>query len=63
MTIGRANFRDMVKKYRFNAGLRLHNIVGASAQRDVQNHLTSPEYGTFHNPIERSIGFVLSTAR
>jgi len=52
-----------VKKYRFNAGLRLYNVFGASAQRDVQNHLTVPDYGTFYNPIERSIGFVLGTAR
>lgn len=51
------------KKYRFNAGLKLYNVFGASAQRDVQNHLTSPEYGTFYNPIERSVGFVLGLAR
>jgi hypothetical protein len=51
------------KKYRFRAGLKMYNILGASADRDVQNNLTSPNYGTFYNPIERSIGFVLGAAR
>lgn len=51
------------RKYRFRAGLKLYNVFGASAQRDVQNHLASPDYGTFYNPIERSIGFVFGSAR
>ena len=51
------------KKYRFRAGLKVYNIFGASADRDVQNNLTSPNYGQFYNPIERSIGFVFGSAR
>ena len=51
------------KKYRFRAGLRVYNIFGASADRDVQNNITAPDYGTSYNPIERSIGFVLGSAR
>ncbi len=51
------------KKYRFRAGLRIYNTFGASADRDVQNNLTSPNYGQFYNPIERSIGFVFGSAR
>jgi hypothetical protein len=51
------------KQRRFRAGLKLYNVFGASAERDVQNNLTSPDYGTFYNPIERSIGFVFGGAR
>jgi hypothetical protein len=51
------------KKYRFRAGIRIYNTFGASADRDVQNNLTSPNYGQFYNPIERSIGFVFGSAR
>jgi TonB dependent receptor len=51
------------KKYRFRAGLKVYNAFGASAERDVQNNVTSPQYGTFYNPIERSIGFVLGTVK
>jgi outer membrane receptor protein involved in Fe transport len=51
------------KKYRFRAGIKMYNVFGASAERDVQNNLTSPNYGSFFNPIERSIGFVIGSAR
>jgi hypothetical protein len=51
------------KKYRFRAGLKVYNVFGTSADRDVQNNLTSPNYGQFYNPIERSIGFVFGSAR
>jgi hypothetical protein len=51
------------KKYRFRAGVRFFNIFGVSAARDVQNNLTSPDYGSFYNPIERSIGFVFGSSR
>jgi len=51
------------RKYQFRAGLKVYNVFGASAERDVQNNVTSPQYGTFFNPIERSIGFVLGTAK
>jgi hypothetical protein len=29
----------------------------------VQNNLGSPEFGQFFNPLERSIGFVLGSAK
>jgi Carboxypeptidase regulatory-like domain/TonB dependent receptor-like, beta-barrel len=45
-------------KHRFRGGLKLYNFFGSSAERDVQNNITSPDYGKFFNPIERSIGFV-----
>jgi hypothetical protein len=51
------------RKYRFRAGLKVHNIIGASADRDVQNNITSPLYGTFYNPLERSIGFMVGSAK
>jgi hypothetical protein len=52
-----------VRNYRFRAGLRVFNVFGASAERDVQHNLTAPDYGSFYNPIERSIGFVFGSAR
>ena len=52
-----------VWKYRFRGGIRVYNILGASAERDVQANVTSPDYGRYFNPIERSIGFVLGSAR
>jgi len=52
-----------VKGRRFRAGLKLYNIFGASADRDVQANTTAPDYGSFYNPIERSIGFVFGSAR
>jgi hypothetical protein len=51
------------KKYRFRAGVRLYNVFGAESSRDVQNNLTSPDYGSFYNPIDRSIGLVFGTVR
>jgi hypothetical protein len=52
-----------VKKYKFRAGLKVYNLFGASAERDIQNNLASPNYGTAFNPVERSIGFVIGAAR
>ena len=51
------------RKYRFRAGLKVYNALGARAERDVQNNVSSPLYGTFYNPIERSIGFVFGSAK
>lgn len=45
-------------KYRFRAGLKVYNVFGAAAERDIQNNVTSPLYGTAFNPVERSIGFL-----
>jgi len=47
-----------VRGHRFRAGLKVYNAFGSSAERDVQSNITSPDYGSFNNPIERSIGFV-----
>jgi hypothetical protein len=51
------------KKRVFRAGLKVYNILGASAERDVQSNLTAPDYGSFFNPIERSIGFTFDLGR
>jgi Carboxypeptidase regulatory-like domain/TonB dependent receptor len=51
------------RKYRFKAGIKLYNVFGASAARDVQNHLSSPFFGQFFNPIERSIGFSFASIK
>jgi len=48
------------RKYRFTGGLKIYNAFNTGNERDVQNNLTSPDYGKFYNPIERSIGFVFS---
>jgi hypothetical protein len=52
-----------VWKYRFRGGVRVYNVFGASAEREVQGNTTSPSFGRFFNPLERSIGFVLGSAR
>jgi hypothetical protein len=51
------------KKYRFRAGIKMYNVFGAAAERDMQANITSPSYGQAFNPVERSIGFVLGSAR
>jgi hypothetical protein len=51
------------KKYRFTAGLKIYNLIDTGNERDVQTNITSPDYGKFFNPIERSIGFVVSSGR
>lgn len=51
------------KKYKFRAGLKLYNAFGVSAARDVQSNITSPDYGGFFNPIERSIGITFGSAK
>ena len=51
-----------VRGYRFRAGLKMYNALGASAARDVQSHVAASDFGAFYNPIERSIGFVLDGA-
>jgi hypothetical protein len=52
-----------VKKRSFRAGVRIYNLLGNGAERDIQNNTTSPFYGRAYNPVERSIGIVLGTAR
>ncbi|HEU4688811.1 MAG TPA: carboxypeptidase regulatory-like domain-containing protein [Vicinamibacterales bacterium] len=51
------------RKYRFRAGLKVYNVFGSFAGRDIQNNVTAPDFGTAYNPIERSIGFVFGSAR
>ena len=51
------------KKYRFRAGVRLFNVFGADANRDIQNNIASPDYGTSYNPIERSVGIMFGSVR
>ena len=51
------------KKYRFRAGLRVYNVFGASAERDIQNNITSPFFGQAFNPVERSIGITFGSAK
>ena len=51
------------KKYRFTGGLKIYNAFDTGNERDVQNNLTSPEFGKVYNPIQRSIGFVFSGSK
>jgi hypothetical protein len=51
------------KKYHFTAGLKVYNVFDTGNERDVQSNITSPDFGSFYNPIQRSIGFVLGTSR
>jgi hypothetical protein len=50
-----------VWKYRFRAGVKLYNLFGASAGRDVQANVASPSFGRAFNPIERSIAFMFGS--
>ncbi len=52
-----------VRKYRFTAGIKIYNAFDSGNERDVQTSIASPDYGRFFNPIERSIGFLVSTGR
>jgi len=51
------------RKYKFRAGIKVYNVLGVDANRDIQNNLTSPNYGTSYNPLQRSIGFVFGSAK
>ena len=51
------------KKYRFTGGLKIYNAFDTGNERDVQTNITSPDYGKFYNPIQRSIGFVFSGSK
>jgi hypothetical protein len=52
-----------VLKRRFRAGVKVYNVFGASAERDVQNNIASPDFGRFYNPLRRSIGVVFGAAK
>lgn len=49
--------------YRFRAGVRLFNVLGDTAERDVQSNVASPMYGAAYNPVQRSVGIVLTAGR
>lgn len=49
-----------IKRFRFRAGLKVYNVFGAAAERDVQNNVASPFFGQAFNPVERSIGLSFS---
>jgi len=51
------------KKFQFAGGIKVYNVFDTGNERDVQANVTSPDYGTFYNPIQRSIGFVISSAK
>jgi hypothetical protein len=51
------------KKYRFTAGIKVYNAFDTGNERDVQANVTAPDYGSFYNPIQRSIGFLVTTSR
>jgi len=51
------------RKYRFTAGLKIYNAFDRGNERDVQSNIASPDFGKFFNPIQRSIGFVLSSGK
>ena len=51
------------RKYSFVAGLKVYNALASKGDRDVQNNITSPDFGTFYNPIKRSIGFAFGTPK
>ena len=50
-------------KYRFSGGIKVYNAFNPGNERDVQDNITSPDYGQFYNPIQRSVGFVVGTSR
>jgi hypothetical protein len=39
------------------------HVLGVDANRDIQNNLTSPNYGTSYNPLQRSIGLVFGNEK
>ena len=51
------------RKYRFTAGIKVYNAFNNHGERDVQNNITAPDYGTFYNPLTRSIGLALSAGK
>ena len=51
------------KKYSFTGGIKIYNAFNKGNERDVQNNIASPEFGKFYNPIQRSIGFVVSGSK
>jgi hypothetical protein len=52
-----------VWKYSFTGGIKVYNAFSSGNERDVQNNIASPDYGKFFNPIDRSIGFVVSSSK
>jgi hypothetical protein len=51
------------RKYRFTGGIKVYNAFDSGNERDVQANIASPDFGKFYNPIQRSIGFVVSSSK
>ena len=51
------------RKYSSRPASRSTTLFNAGNDRDVQNNITSPDYGKFYNPIKRSIGFVFGSSK
>jgi hypothetical protein len=51
------------RKLQFLGGVKVYNALNTGNERDVQNNITSPDYGKFYNPIQRSIGFLISPGK
>lgn len=51
------------RKYRFTGGIKIYNAFDTGNERDVQANIASPDFGKFFNPIQRSIGFVVSSSK
>ena len=66
LSSGRSTFscrgRGDSRSTAFERALKMYNVFGDAASRDIQNNITSPDFGTSYNPIERSIGFVFGAA-
>jgi hypothetical protein len=43
--------------------VKVYNLLGADANRDIQNNLTAADYGMSYNPLRRSIGFTFGSAK
>jgi hypothetical protein len=50
-------------KFKFTGGIKVYNALNTGNERDVQTNITSPDYGKFFNPIQRSIGFLISPGK
>jgi outer membrane receptor protein involved in Fe transport len=50
-------------RFRFIGGIKIYNAFDTGNERDVQSNIASPDYGRFYNPIQRSIGFLISSAK
>src|SRR4029434_5526702 len=52
------DFKFRGRRFQFRAGLSVIDVLNYSNPRDVQEHVSSPNYGRFYNPVG---GFFAST--